>query len=65
MDLDTLSWDEGNAADMGIPLSMLPEIRSSSRSTGWAGTRSLGGVPIAGILGDQQAATFGQPASPP
>ena len=29
MDLDTLSWDEGIAAEMGIPVSMLPEIRSS------------------------------------
>ena len=31
MDLDTLSWDEGIAEEMGIPLSMLPEIRSSAR----------------------------------
>ncbi|PZR52661.1 glycerol kinase [Xylanimonas oleitrophica] len=61
MDLDTLTWREDIAADMGIPMSMLPEIRSSSevyghgRSRGW-----LPDVPIAGILGDQQAATFGQ-----
>ncbi|MEU4742231.1 glycerol kinase GlpK [Actinosynnema sp. NPDC023658] len=61
MDLDTLSWDEGIAADMGIPLSMLPEIRSSSEEYGKVRERgALAGVPIAGILGDQQAATFGQ-----
>ncbi|HEV8562994.1 MAG TPA: glycerol kinase GlpK [Actinophytocola sp.] len=59
MDLDTLSWDPGIAAEMGIPLSMLPEIRSSSEEYGIA-TGVLNGVPIAGILGDQQAATFGQ-----
>ncbi|MEU6643798.1 glycerol kinase GlpK [Saccharomonospora sp. NPDC046836] len=61
MDLDTLSWDENIAAEMGIPLSMLPEIRSSSEKYGTVRERGvLGGVPIAGILGDQQAATFGQ-----
>ncbi|WP_447004320.1 glycerol kinase GlpK [Saccharothrix isguenensis] len=61
MDLDTLSWDEGIAADMGIPMSMLPEIRSSSEEYGKVRERgALAGVPIAGILGDQQAATFGQ-----
>jgi glycerol kinase len=61
MDLDTLSWDEDIAAEMGIPLAMLPEIRSSSQVYGKARERgSLAGVPIAGILGDQQAATFGQ-----
>jgi glycerol kinase len=61
MDLDTLSWREDIAADMGIPLSMLPEIRSSSEVYGHGRTRGMvPGVPIAGILGDQQAATFGQ-----
>jgi glycerol kinase len=61
MDLDTLTWREDIAADMGIPLSMLPEIRSSSEvyGPGRAGGL-LPGVPLAGILGDQQAATFGQ-----
>ncbi|MCK0111264.1 glycerol kinase GlpK [Ornithinimicrobium sp. F0845] len=57
MDLKTLAWDEGIAADMGIPMSMLPEIRSSSEVYGES---TKLGVPIAGILGDQQAATFGQ-----
>ncbi|QAY64543.1 glycerol kinase [Xylanimonas allomyrinae] len=61
MDLDTLSWREDIAADMGIPLSMLPQIRSSSEVYGLGRAGGLlPGVPIAGILGDQQAATFGQ-----
>lgn len=61
MDLDTLSWREDIAADMGIPLSMLPEIRSSSEVYGKGRPRGMvPGVPISGILGDQQAATFGQ-----
>ncbi|MYW89247.1 glycerol kinase GlpK [Amycolatopsis rubida] len=61
MDLDTLQWDEDIAAEMGIPLSMLPEIRSSSEVYGKVRPRgALAEVPIAGILGDQQAATFGQ-----
>ena len=61
MDLDTLSWDPAIAEDMKIPLSMLPEIKSSSEVYGVGREQgSLGGVPIAGILGDQQAATFGQ-----
>ncbi|MFV2143504.1 MULTISPECIES: glycerol kinase GlpK [Isoptericola] len=61
MDLDTLSWREDIAADMGIPMSMLPEIRSSSEVYGRGRPRGMvPGVPIAGILGDQQAATFGQ-----
>jgi glycerol kinase len=61
MDLGTLSWDEGIAEEMGIPVSMLPQIRSSSEVYGHAHEPgALAGVPIAGILGDQQAATFGQ-----
>ncbi|GHF22602.1 glycerol kinase [Amycolatopsis deserti] len=61
MDLETLSWDAEIAGDMGIPMSMLPEIRSSSEEYGKVRPRGvLSGVPIAGILGDQQAATFGQ-----
>ena len=61
MDLETLTWDESIAADMTIPLSMLPEIRSSSEVYGMGRAKgSFTGVPIAGILGDQQAATFGQ-----
>jgi glycerol kinase len=61
MDLDTLEWRDDIAADMGIPMSMLPQIRSSSEIYGHGRAHGmLAGVPIAGILGDQQAATFGQ-----
>ncbi|MBM9467674.1 glycerol kinase GlpK [Nakamurella leprariae] len=61
MDLDTLDWNADIAAEMGIPLRMLPQICSSSEVVGTARQRgTLAGVPIAGILGDQQAATFGQ-----
>jgi len=60
MDLSTLAWDEGIASDMKIPMSMLPEIRSSSEVYGECRPGILNGVPVSGILGDQQAATFGQ-----
>ncbi|MDR1852534.1 MAG: glycerol kinase GlpK [Propionibacteriaceae bacterium] len=61
MDLKTLSWAEDIAADMTIPLSMLPEIKSSAEIYGYVGPEGLlAGVPVAGDLGDQQAATFGQ-----
>lgn len=61
MDLATLSWDEEIAGEMGIPVSMLPEIRSSSEVYGKGRQGGMvPDVPIAGILGDQQAATFGQ-----
>ncbi len=61
MDLETLDWDEDIAKDMTIPVSMLPEIRSSSEVYGKGREQGLlADVPIAGILGDQQAATFGQ-----
>ena len=59
MDLATLDWDDEILATMGVPRSMLPEIRSSSEVYGEA-VGSLGGIPVAGDLGDQQAATFGQ-----
>ena len=63
MDLTTLDWDDELLADFGIPRSMLPNIRSSSEVYGVAASESLlREVPIAGILGDQQAATFGQTA---
>jgi len=66
MDLNTLSWDAEIAADMTIPMSMLPEIKSSSQVYGYAREEGLlGGVPVAGDLGDQQAATFGQAAFKP
>ncbi len=61
MDLRTLDWDPEICADLGIPMSMLPEIRSSSGVLGELRTAgSLPDVPLGGILGDQQAAMFGQ-----
>src|SRR3954468_3072360 len=60
MDLETLDWHEPALDLMGIPRSMLPEIRSSSETYGQASGTAVGGQPIAGILGDQQAALFGQ-----
>ncbi|MDR1266272.1 MAG: glycerol kinase GlpK [Propionibacteriaceae bacterium] len=60
MDFTTLAWDLDIAADMTIPASMLPKIVSSSEVYGRATVSSVAGLPIAGDLGDQQAATFGQ-----
>ena len=60
MDLSTLDWHQPALELMGIPESMLPEIRSSSEPYGDAKGTALGGRPVAGILGDQQAALFGQ-----
>ena len=60
MDLKTLSWDESIAETIGVPMSMLPEIRPSSEVYGEVKTGAFTGIPLAGILGDQQAATFGQ-----
>ncbi|MGN6611907.1 MAG: glycerol kinase GlpK [Angustibacter sp.] len=61
MDLGTLAWDESIAAEIGVPMAMLPEICSSSEVYGEVRAGGVfAGVPIAGILGDQQAATFGQ-----
>jgi len=60
MDLRSLRWDADIAAELGVPLEVLPEIRSSSEVYARVRGGPLDGVPIAGILGDQQAATFGQ-----
>ena len=60
MDLETLDWHEPSLELMGIPRSMLPEIRSSSEHYGDVSGTAIGGRPVAGILGDQQAALFGQ-----
>jgi glycerol kinase len=60
MNLETLDWHEPSLELMGIPRSLLPEIRSSSEPYGEARGTAVGGVAIAGILGDQQAALFGQ-----
>ena len=57
MNLETLDWDEDMMKALGVPRSMLPEIRPSS-DPGVYGTWN--GVPVSGDLGDQQAATVGQ-----
>ncbi len=63
MDLETLNWDAELCEAFGVPMSVLPEIRSSSEVYGTvASSGLLREVPVAGILGDQQAATFGQAA---
>jgi glycerol kinase len=59
MDLASLDWDNEILALLDIPRSMLPDIRSSSEVYGEA-RGDLAGIPIAGDLGDQQAALFGQ-----
>ncbi len=61
MNLKTLEWEPDICADFGIPMSMLPQICSSSEVYGHGREHGLlTGIPISGILGDQQAATFGQ-----
>ena len=59
MDLATLDWDPEILALFNVPRACLPEIRSSSEVYGPC-RGVLEGVPLAGILGDQQAALFGQ-----
>jgi glycerol kinase len=60
MDLEALDWHQPSLDLMGIPRSLLPEIRSSSEPYGEVAGTALGGQPVSGILGDQQAALFGQ-----
>jgi len=60
MNLATLDWDPELLSVFGIPRGILPEIRSSSEVYGSATLEAIEGVPIAGILGDQQAALVGQ-----
>lgn len=59
MNLETLDWDDEILGIMGIPRQMLPKIVPSSMVYGTA-TGDLASVPVAGILGDQQAAMVGQ-----
>jgi glycerol kinase len=60
MNLETLDWDSEILDVVGIPDGMLPEIMPSSIVYGNAKESVLAGVPVAGDLGDQQAALFGQ-----
>jgi glycerol kinase len=60
-DIHTLDWDDELLRVLGVPRSMLPEVRSSSEVYGRVSTAlGLGDVAVAGIAGDQQAALFGQ-----
>jgi glycerol kinase len=59
-DLETLEWSRELLEIFSIPFAVLPEIVSSSSVYGSARTAALNGVPVGGILGDQQAALVGQ-----
>jgi glycerol kinase len=59
MNLETLDWDDEILGILDVPRAMLPEIRASSEVYGEA-KGDLAGIPVAGDLGDQQAALFGQ-----
>ncbi len=66
MDLTTLDWDQELLDMCGIPRAMLPDIKPSLGHFGVVSfPDTLAGIPITGILGDQQAATFGQAAVQP
>ena len=58
--LKTVEWDPALLAAFEIPASLLPAVRSSSEIYGEIAVGALKGIPIAGILGDQQAALVGQ-----
>ena len=60
LNLKTLDWDEKLLAAFEVPRAMLPQVRSSSEVYGEASLGAIAGVPISGILGDQQAALVGQ-----
>lgn len=60
MDLETQQWDPQLCRFFSVPMSILPEIRSSSEIYGHIQQGSLAGVPISGCLGDQSAALVGQ-----
>lgn len=60
MNIQTLTWDDELLAAFTVPKAMLPQIRPSSEVYGTVTSEVLPGVPIAGILGDQQAALVGQ-----
>ena len=64
-DIEKLCWDEKLCNTLGIPVSILPEVRESSSVYGYVsdavpGLKELAGIPISGAIGDQQAALFGQ-----
>src|SRR5665647_2829782 len=63
MNLETLDWDDELLGFFDIPRAILPQIRPSSDPNGYgevAAPAGFAGIPLTGILGDQQAAMFGQ-----
>jgi glycerol kinase len=60
MNLATLDWDDELLDTIGVPRAMLPQIQPSSADYGEVKEGAFAGVEVAGDLGDQQAATFGQ-----
>ena len=65
-DIHRLQWDDELLDIMGIPASMLPQVKSSSEVYGHTHAAHLGvSIPIAGVAGDQQAALFGQQCTTP
>jgi len=60
LNLKTLDWDEKLLAAFEIPRAILPQVRSSGEVYGEAKLSAISGVPVSGILGDQQAALVGQ-----
>ncbi|MHC4958273.1 MAG: glycerol kinase GlpK [Planctomycetota bacterium] len=64
-DIHGQRWDEELCALLGVPMAMLPEVRDSSEVYGEVRETAAAGAPLAGILGDQQAAAAGQLAFTP
>lgn len=63
MDLETLSWDSELSRAFDVPIELMPEIKPSGHVFGHvSAVANMRGVPLAGVIGDQQAATFGQAA---
>jgi glycerol kinase len=63
--IHTLKWDYELLKIFGIPVSMLPEVRTSSEIYGETVSQFSSSIPVAGIAGDQQAALFGQMCTEP
>lgn len=60
MNIKTMAWDDEVLQKLDIPKNMLPTIEPSSKVYGKITSEAMEGVPLAGILGDQQAALVGQ-----
>jgi glycerol kinase len=61
-DIEKLAWDAELAGVLGVPMTLLPDVRSSAGAFGETAGGGLlpAGIPITGMAGDQQAALFGQ-----